>query len=29
MMDEQFRKRFGYQAIEEFDTERLAQLQEH
>ena len=29
IMDEKLRKRFGYEAIEQYDTERLAQLQEH
>ncbi len=28
-MDEKLRKRFGYEAIEQYDTERLAKLQEH
>ena len=28
-MDEKLKKRFGYQAIEQYDTETLAQLQEH
>ena len=29
MMDEMHRKRLGYEAIEQYDTERLSQLQEH
>ena len=29
MMDEKLRKRFGYEAIEQYDPERLAKLQEH
>ena len=29
MMDEKLRKRLGYEAIEQYDTERLAKLQEH
>ena len=29
MMDDKLRKRFGYEAIEQYDTERLAKLQEH
>jgi GTP cyclohydrolase I len=28
-MDEKLMKRFGYEAIENYDTEKLAQLQEH
>lgn len=28
-MDEKLMKRFGYEAIEHYDTEKLAQLQEH
>ena len=29
MMDDKLRKRFGYEAIEQYNTERLAKLQEH
>ncbi len=29
MMDEKLRRRFGYEAVEHYDTERLAKLQEH
>ena len=29
MMNERLKKHFGYEAIEQFDTERLAKLQEH
>ena len=29
MMDEKLRKRFGYEVVEQYDTERLAKLQEH
>ena len=29
MMDETIRKRLGYEAIEQYDPERLAKLQEH
>ena len=29
MMDEKLMKRFGYEAVEKFDEEKLAKLQEH
>ena len=29
MMDEMHRKRLGYEAVEQFDMEKLAKLQEH
>ena len=29
MMNERLKKHFGYEAIEQYDTERLAKLQEH